>query len=74
MESSNTLVDEKKRQLSIQYITDEKGDKVAVILPIEEFEELLLDLEDLKDISNRKNEETIDHDDLLEELKNDGLL
>ncbi|MDJ0660001.1 MAG: hypothetical protein QNJ42_11010 [Crocosphaera sp.] len=62
------------KNLSLQYITNQKGEKVAVILPIEEFEELLMDLEDLKDINERKNETTIDHQDLIRELTEDGIL
>lgn len=33
-------------KLHIQYISDEKGEKTAVILPINEFEDLLDDLEE----------------------------
>ncbi len=62
------------KNLSLQYITNQKGEKVAVILQIEEFEELLMVLEDLKDINERKNEATIDHQDLIMELKQDGTL
>ncbi|MDJ0599893.1 MAG: hypothetical protein QNJ37_13760 [Crocosphaera sp.] len=62
------------KNLSLQYITNQKGKKMAVILPIEEFEELLMDLEDLKDINERKNETIIDHQDLITELKEDGIL
>ena len=29
---------------NLQYVTDEKGERTAVILPIEEYEELLEDL------------------------------
>lgn len=60
--------------LHTQYITDEKGEKTAVILPISEFEELLEELEDLVTLTQRKDESTIDHEDLIHELKQDGLL
>ena len=33
-----------------QYITDEKGKKVSVILPIKEYNTILEDLEELEDI------------------------
>ena len=36
------------KELQVQYITDNKGKKTAVILPIEEFQELIEDLEDLE--------------------------
>ena len=40
------------------YLTDEKGRKTAVVLPIREYEELLEDLEDLARIAERKDEPT----------------
>ncbi len=60
--------------LHTQYITNEKGEKTAVILPISEFEELLEELEDLVTLTQRKDESTIDHEDLINELKQDGFL
>ena len=36
------------KNLSLQYITNEQGEKTAVVLPIEEFKELLIALEDLE--------------------------
>lgn len=33
-----------------QYITDEKGKKVSVVLPIKEYKKILEELEDLEDI------------------------
>jgi hypothetical protein len=35
------------KNLTVNYITNELGEKTAVILPIAQFEELLQDLEDL---------------------------
>jgi len=60
--------------LHLNYITNPQGEKTAVMLPIEEFMELMEDLEDLIAIAARKNEATTSHDDLLMELANDGLL
>jgi PHD/YefM family antitoxin component YafN of YafNO toxin-antitoxin module len=60
--------------LNPEYITDENGTKKSVILPIEEFEELMEDIEDLAIIAERRNESTISHKELVEELKEDGLL
>jgi len=37
-----------------QYITDEKGEKHAVILPLAEFEGLLEDIEDLARVAERR--------------------
>jgi len=61
-------------QLKLQYITDPTGEKTAVILPILEFQELLEDIEDLAMVAERREEPRISHDELLAELKRDGLL
>lgn len=57
-----------------QYIVDEKGQKTAVILSIEEYEELLEDLHDLVVIAERRNEPTVNFEELKERLRKDGLL
>lgn len=62
------------RDLQAQYITDEKGKKTAVILPIEEFEELLEDLQDLAVLAERREEPTIPHEEVIARLKRDGYL
>jgi PHD/YefM family antitoxin component YafN of YafNO toxin-antitoxin module len=62
------------RELQAQYVTDENGKKTAVILPIEEFEELLEDLEDLAVLAERREEPSLSHEELMERLKRDGFL
>ena len=62
------------RELQAQYVTDENGRKTAVILPIEEFEELLEDLEDLAVLAERREEPTIPFDQVIDRLKRDGFL
>ena len=66
------MIDTKK--LTLNYITNQLGDKTAVIIPIEEFEQLLEDMEDLAIVAERRNEPTTSHEDLLQELKQDGIL
>ena len=61
-------------QLKLQYITNKAGEKTAVILPIEAFQELLEDIEDLAAVAERREEPTISHNKLVAELKRDGLL
>ena len=61
-------------QLEIRYVTNKAGDKTAVILSIEEFRELMEDIEDLAAVAERREEPTIPHEQLLIELKEDGLL
>jgi hypothetical protein len=57
-----------------QFITDENGKKTAIVLPIAEWEELLEDLEDLAVMAERREEETIPFDEVIERLKRDGFL
>jgi PHD/YefM family antitoxin component YafN of YafNO toxin-antitoxin module len=62
------------KELQAQYVTNRTGKKVAVILPIEEFEELLEDIEDLAILAERREEPTIPHEEVMAKLKRDGLL
>ena len=57
-----------------EYITDNNGNKKAVILSIEEYNELMEDLHDLAVIGERKNESTVSHTEVVEELKRNGYL
>ncbi|MDC4206193.1 MAG: hypothetical protein MPW14_02055 [Candidatus Manganitrophus sp.] len=62
------------KRLKLQYVTDKGGEKKAVILPIEEFEELIEDIEDLAAVAERREEPTVLHEELITELKRDGLI
>lgn len=57
-----------------QYVVDEKGQKTAVIIPVEEYEELLEDIHDLAIIAERRDEPTISFEELKKKLEKDGLL
>ncbi len=46
---------------NVQYIINETGEKTNVIIPFDEYIELLEEIEDLKIIAERKNEDLIDH-------------
>jgi hypothetical protein len=59
---------------SLQYLTDEHGERTAVVLPISEYEKLLQDLEDLAVVAKRRNEPTTPHAQFVSELKRDGIL
>ena len=61
------------KKLEEQYIVDKKGQKKAVILPVDEYQELLEDLHDLAVIAERRDEPTINFEELKERLKKDGL-
>jgi len=62
------------RKLNPQYITDVDGMKKAVVLPIKEYEGLLEDLADLAVVAERRDEPTIPHSKVVDELKRDGYL
>lgn len=56
------------KQLDIKYITNETGEKTAVILSIEEFQELLEGINDLAAVAERRTEPTTSHDELSADL------
>ncbi|MBI5701631.1 hypothetical protein HZC34_07330 [Candidatus Saganbacteria bacterium] len=61
-------------KLKEKYITNEKGQKEAVILNVRTYEELLEDLEDLYTIADRKKDKTIPLISVKRSLKRSGLL
>jgi len=62
------------KELNPQFITNEAGEKISVVLPMDKFQELLEDIEDLAAIAERREEPTISHDEFIKELKQDGLI
>jgi len=61
-------------KLHPRYVTDAEGHQTAVILPIEEYNALLEDLDDLATVAERVAEPTIPHEQVVKELKDDGYL
>ena len=61
-------------KLTLSYVTNQSGEKTAVILPLKQFEELLEDIEDLAIVAERRDEPTISHEDVISELNQDGIL
>ena len=59
---------------SLQYLTDEHGDRAAVVLPINDYEKLLEDLDDLAVVAERRDETVIPHAEFLADLQRDGTL
>lgn len=57
-----------------QFITDKSGQKISVILPIQEYEELLEDLKDLATVAELKNEPSVPLDKVIAKLKTNELL
>ena len=57
----------------VQYLTNDKGRKTAVVLPIEDYAKLIEDLDDLAVIAERRDEGTIPHEEIKRQLKRNGL-
>ena len=47
-----------------QYVVDENGQKVAIILPLKEYEKMMEDLHDLAVVAERRGEKTISFEEL----------
>lgn len=60
-----------EHMLHPQYITDQDGNRIGVILPVAEYGELLEDLDDLATAAERIQEPVIPHEKVLAELKTD---
>ncbi len=54
-----------------QFITDTNGNKISVILSLEDYEELLEDLEDLAAVAERKDEEAIPFEEAVKEIEHE---
>lgn len=57
---------------SVQYITDANGERTAVILPLEEYEELLEDLHVTRVAYETKDEPSRPLSEVVEEMRNTG--
>jgi len=51
-------------ELQVQYITNDAGKRSAVVIPIEQFNQLLEDVSDLAVIAERREEPVISHSQL----------
>lgn len=60
--------------MTTQFLTDVHGKKVAVVIPIAEYESLMEDIADLASVAERRDHPRISLDDLKEQLVADGLL
>jgi PHD/YefM family antitoxin component YafN of YafNO toxin-antitoxin module len=63
-----------ERTLNPQYVLDKSGKKAFVVLPVDECESLLEDLQDLAVIAERRDEAKISLEECERSLKADGLL
>jgi PHD/YefM family antitoxin component YafN of YafNO toxin-antitoxin module len=60
--------------MTTQFLTDQTGKRVAVVLPVEDFDELMEDVSDLAAVAERRNEERTSLEQVKENLIADGLL
>ncbi len=47
---------------ALRYLTDERGNRTAVVLPIADYEKLLEDLGDLAVVAERRDDPVISHE------------
>ena len=59
---------------NVQYVTDVNGERTAVILPLDEYEELLEDLHVTRVAEETKDEERIPWEKVRSELVSEGKL
>lgn len=60
--------------MNTRFLTDESGKRVAVVLPMEDYEELMEDVSDLAAVAERRNEERVTLEEVKQRLIADGLL
>lgn len=60
--------------MTTQYLTDERGEKVAVVIPIADYDAMMEDVADLACVAERRDEERISLEDVKKQLIADGLL
>ena len=60
--------------MGTQFITDENGQRTAVVMPVADYEELLEDVADLAAVAERREEKRVSLADVKQRLIADGLL
>jgi hypothetical protein len=60
--------------VTTQYLTGERGEKVAVVIPIADFDALMEDVADLACVAERRDEERISLEEVKKHLAADGLI
>jgi hypothetical protein len=60
--------------MTTRYLTDERGTKVAVVIPIADYDALMEDLADIACVAERRDEEPVWWEDVKKQLFTDGLL
>ena len=60
--------------MTTQFLTDDRGQKVAVVIPIADYEALMEDVSDLAAVAERRDDDRFSLAALKEQLTADGLL
>jgi PHD/YefM family antitoxin component YafN of YafNO toxin-antitoxin module len=60
--------------MTTQYLTDDRGAKVAVVIPIADYDALMEDVADLACVAERRDEERVSWEDVKKQLIADGLI
>ncbi len=60
--------------MTTRFLTDENGKRLAVVLPVDDYEELMQDVSDLAAVAERRNEERVTLEEVKQRLISDGLL
>ena len=59
---------------TVQYVTDDRGKRQSVILPVQTYEAMLEDIGDLVAVAERQKEKSISNDEMKKRLRKSGLL
>lgn len=59
--------------METQFVVDEDGKRIAAVIPITKYEELMEDLEDLAAIASMKDEEFVPYEEVVQKLFPNGL-
>ncbi len=57
-----------------QYLTDASGEKISVVIPIQEYEKLMKHVEELREIAERRYGERVAFEEVKKQLIADQLL
>lgn len=60
--------------MKTQFVTDQKGMKIAAVVPIKEYEQLVEDLHDIEIVALRRNDERVSFEEVKRKLIADGIL
>jgi PHD/YefM family antitoxin component YafN of YafNO toxin-antitoxin module len=60
--------------MKTQFVTNLRGRKIAAVIPIKEYEQLMEDLHDRQIIAQRRNDERVPFEEVKKQLIADGIL